>query len=127
MKKEEKNIWKISVVNITEAIFDFTDKDVFSKSVFAKSGGLFRKSSTLIHFFNKIRNIFKFFSLEADPELCFALVGNFPKKSEEKSFFIEAPNLIEKQKWIECLKALLDEHRRLQKQASSNSPTKIEK
>ena len=29
--------------------------------------------------------------------------------------FIETPNLIEKQKWIECFKALLEEHKRQEK------------
>jgi len=44
MKKEEKNLWKIDVAHIKETVFDFSEKDLFSNSVFAKSGGLFRKS-----------------------------------------------------------------------------------
>ena len=43
-KEEKKNTWKISVENIKETIFDYSNKEVFHKSVFAKSGGLFRKS-----------------------------------------------------------------------------------
>lgn len=42
------------------------------------------------------------------------MIGVFPKGSEEKSFYMEAPNLIEKQKWIECISALIEEKKRQQ-------------
>lgn len=52
-----------------------------------------------------------------------SLIGDFPKKSEERSFFIEAPNLIEKQRWMECFKALIEEKQRQEK--ANSSPKKI--
>jgi len=43
-KEDQKNISRISVENIKETVFDYTEKGLFVKSAFAKSGGLFRKS-----------------------------------------------------------------------------------
>ena len=43
-KEEKKNTYKISLANIKETIYDYSNQQIFTKSVFAKSGGLFRKS-----------------------------------------------------------------------------------
>lgn len=43
-KGEKKYLYRISIENIKETIFDFSNKELLAKSVFAKSGGLFRKS-----------------------------------------------------------------------------------
>ena len=43
-----KQQWRLPIHQIKETVFDYKDKNKYSQSVFAKSGGLFKKS---INFF----------------------------------------------------------------------------
>ena len=40
-----KQQWRLPIHQIRETIFEYKDKNKYSQSVFAKSGGLFKKST----------------------------------------------------------------------------------
>jgi len=48
-----KQQWRLPIHQIRETIFEYKDKNKYSQSVFAKSGGLFKKSNEKIDFFYK--------------------------------------------------------------------------
>lgn len=44
-RKKTKRPWHLEAEKITSLVFDYTNHEIFSHSIFAKSGGLFKKSN----------------------------------------------------------------------------------
>jgi hypothetical protein len=44
-RKKTKRPWNLECDKITSLIFDYTNQELFSHSIFSKSGGIFKKSN----------------------------------------------------------------------------------